>query len=168
MKPLAGFFTKRIQAATWLAMLLLPALNGLHGQEVKPAAKAPEPQEPRQVTAMTIRAVRGNGPVDPKLNQVADKLKQVLPGYHFMLVEGRTVRLENGSRFTIAAGSGSVLEVQLKQSQNAEGKVELGLKLMTPGQKPFEPVVNSPPNQLFFVDRKIRENERLLIAVGAR
>lgn len=117
---------------------------------------------------MTIRAVRGNGPVDPKLNQVADKLKQVLPGYHFMLVEGRTVRLENGSRFTIAAGSGSVLEVQLKQSLNAEGKVELGLKLMTPGQKPFEPVVNSPPNQLFFVDRKIRENERLLIAVGAR
>jgi hypothetical protein len=46
--------------------------------------------------------------------------------------------------------------------------VELALRLNTAGQKPFEPMVNSPPNQLFFVDRKIRDNERLLIAVGAR
>lgn len=167
MKPHAGFLIQRRRLLGRLC-LLVPACQLQPALAQKPEPKTSIEQEPRQVTAMTIRAVRGNGPVDPKLNQVADKLKQVLAGYHFMLVEGRTVRLENGSRFTIAAGSGSVLEVQLKQSLNAEGKVELGLKLMTPGQKPFEPVVNSPPNQLFFVDRKIRENERLLIAVGAR
>ncbi|MFM7317787.1 MAG: hypothetical protein ACKO5E_12650 [bacterium] len=167
MKPLAGFYSKRLQTAAWL-LLWLPAVSCLHGQHEKPAAKAPAEPEPRQVTAMTIRAVRGNGPIDPKLNQVADKLRQVLPGYHFALVEGRTVRLDNNGSFTIAAGSGSMLEVKLQKGLNDEGKVELALKLMTPGQKPFEPVVNSPPNQLFFVDRKIRENERLLIAVGAR
>jgi hypothetical protein len=132
------------------------------------APKAAEPQDPRQVTAMTIRAVRGKGPIDPKLAGVADRLTQVLPGYHFALIQGRTVRLENGMQMKLAAGPGSELQVTLKQSLNSDGKVELALRLNTAGQKPFEPMVNSPPNQLFFVDRKIRDNERLLIAVGAR
>jgi hypothetical protein len=62
----------------------------------------------------------------------------------------------------------SVLTVELKSPSNDEGKVEMLIRLTMDGGEPFESVVKTPANQLFFLDRKINDSNRLLIAVGAR
>ena len=42
------------------------------------------------------------------------------------------------------------------------------IRLTMDGGEPFESVIKTPANQLFFLDRKINDSNRLLIAVGAR
>lgn len=121
-----------------------------------------------QITAMTILAEKGTGQLDPKLETVNDRLLQILPGHFFKLIEGRTTRLEENQFFTIKASQDSKLSVTLKQATTDEGKVELVLKLNRKNQQVFESVVKTPPNQLFFVDQKISDTQRQLIAVGAR
>lgn len=121
-----------------------------------------------QITAMTILAEKGIGEKDPKLDQVYDRLVQVLPGYHFQLIEGRTARLEESGIFEIKGPMQDRLQVGLQQVLNDDGKVVLGLKLFHEDQMVFGTEIRTPPNQLFFLDRKINGNQRLLIAVGAR
>lgn len=117
---------------------------------------------------MTILAEKGTGELDPKLETVNDRLLQILPGHFFKLIEGRTSRLEEKQFFTIKASQDSKLSVTLNQTATEEGKVELVLKLNRNNQQVFESVVKTPPNQLFFVDQKISDTQRQLIAVGAR
>lgn len=124
--------------------------------------------ESRQVTMMAIRATKGPGPVDPKLASVAAQLAQVMPGHTFELIEGKTRRLAPGQSLVLKAGEKSALTLALKSYQGDDGKVEMLLRLALEGREPFESAIKTPPNQLFFLDRKLGENDRLLIAVGAR
>ena len=124
--------------------------------------------ETRQVTLMAIRAIKGSGPVDPKLASVAGQLAQVLPGHHFELIEGKTRRLAPKESLELKTGEKSVLSLELKSHSGDEGKVEMLLKLAIHDREPFESSIKTPPNQLFFLDRKLDNTDRLLIAVGAR
>ena len=122
----------------------------------------------RQVTVMAIRAIRGNGPIDPKLATVAKQLAQIMPDHRFELIDGKTKRLDSKQAIVVKSVENSALTVELKSPSNEEGKVEMLIRLIMDGGEPFESVVKTPANQLFFLDRKINESSRLLIAVGAR
>lgn len=157
---------------SFLATLLLVGLPVcLVAQESKSGhAGGPESgaDESRQVTLMAIRAIKGSGPVDPKLASVAGQLAQVLPGHTFELIEGKTRRLSPKQALVVKTGDNSALTLELKSYQSDEGKVEMLLRLALDGREPFESAIKTPPNQLFFLDRKLGETDRLLIAVGAR
>jgi hypothetical protein len=122
----------------------------------------------RQVTVMAIRAIKGTGPIDPKLATVAKQLAQIMPDHRFELIDGKTKRLDPKQAMVVKSVENSVLTVELKSPSNDEGKVEMLIRLTMDGGEPFESVVKTPANQLFFLDRKINDSNRLLIAVGAR
>lgn len=122
----------------------------------------------RQVTVMTIQAIKGGGPFDQRLANVSAQLSQILPGHQFKLIEGRTRRITTKEAFTVKAGENSVLTIEMREPFSADGKVHLNLRLAIAGRETFESVIKTPPNQLFFLDRRLNEKDRLLIAVGAR
>ena len=122
----------------------------------------------RQVTVMAIRAIKGTGPIDPKLATVAKQLAQIMPDHRFELIDGKTKRLDPKQAMVVKSVENSVLTVELKSPSNDEGKVEMLIRLTMDGGEPFESVIKTPANQLFFLDRKINDSNRLLIAVGAR
>lgn len=117
---------------------------------------------------MAIRAFKGDGAADPKLASVSKQLAQVLPGYSFALIEGKTRRLASGQSLVLNLAPNSKLALELKNTGSEEGKVEMKLTLALDRLEPFESSIKTPVNQLFFVDRKFGETDRLLIAVGAR
>lgn len=148
-----------------ISCFLIPfVFHGATAQELSPKRA----EEAYQVTAMTILAEKGTGETDPKLATVNGRLMQILPGHYFRLVEGRTSRLEPGQSFAIKAAQESVLTVALNRAMNEDGKVQLDLVLKSKNQEQFETVVKTPPNQLFFIDQKMSDSQRQLIAVGAR
>lgn len=122
----------------------------------------------RQVTVMSILARKDAGETDPKLESVRYQLEKVLPNHRFELIEGKTKRLEPGESMKSKAGEGRELTVELTKAGDDDGKVVILIRLIAEGQEPFRSVVRTPPNQLFFLDRKLSDTERLLIAVGAR
>lgn len=128
----------------------------------------PSSEDSRQVTVMAIRAIKGTGPIDPKLATVAKQLAQIMPDHRFELIDGKTKRLDPKQAMVVKSVENSVLTVELKSPSNDEGKVEMLIRLTMDGGEPFESVVKTPANQLFFLDRKINDSNRLLIAVGAR
>lgn len=128
----------------------------------------PSSEPSRQVTVMAIRAIKGTGPIDPKLATVAKQLAQIMPDHRFELIDGKTKRLDPKQAMVVKSVENSVLTVELKSPSNDEGKVEMLIRLTMDGGEPFESVVKTPANQLFFLDRKINDSNRLLIAVGAR
>ena len=128
----------------------------------------PSSEDSRQVTVMAIRAIKGTGPIDPKLATVAKQLSQIMPDHRFELIDGKTKRLDPKQAMVVKSVENSVLTVELKSPSNDEGKVEMLIRLTMDGGEPFESVIKTPANQLFFLDRKINDSNRLLIAVGAR
>ncbi|RLT09166.1 MAG: hypothetical protein DWI24_10070 [Planctomycetota bacterium] len=131
-------------------------------------AESTSDKNSRQVTVMAIMAIKGAGPVDPKLTTVTKQLGQIMPEHRFELIDSKTKRLDTKQSMALKAGESSTLTVELKTASNEEGKVEMLIRLTVDGSEPFESVVKTPANQLFFVDRKINNTDRLLIAVGAR
>jgi hypothetical protein len=162
--------SRRSLLATFVVVgMPLNVWNAKAGSVDEPAGGPKQAEaESRQVTLMAIRAIKGTGPVDPKLASVAGQLAQVLPGHHFELIEGKTRRLAPKQALVLKTGENSVLTLELKSFAGDEGKVEMKLRLALDGREPFESSIKTPPNQLFFLDRKLGENDRLLIAVGAR
>lgn len=128
----------------------------------------PSAENSRQVTVMAIRAIKGTGPTDPKLATVAKQLAQIMPDHRFELIDGKTKRLDPKQAMVVKSAENTALTVELKSPSNEEGKVEMLIRLTMDGGEPFESVVKTPANQLFFLDRKINDSNRLLIAVGAR
>jgi hypothetical protein len=117
---------------------------------------------------MSILARKDAGETDPKLESVRNQLEKVLPNHRFELIEGKTKRLEPGESMISKAGEGRELTVELTKAGDDDGKVVILIRLIAEGQEPFRSVVRTPPNQLFFLDRKLSDTDRLLIAVGAR
>jgi hypothetical protein len=122
----------------------------------------------RQVTVMAIRARKGETKVDPKLEAVEPRLAQLLPNHAFTLLEGRSRRIAEDESIVMELKNGMKLTIRLIDSEDADGKVQMEVRLESGEVVHLKSTVRSPSNQLFFLDHKIDEPEHLLIAVGAR
>ena len=162
------FDLRKIALKALAVASLLMVYPSMLAHAQKPDVSPSSSEHSRQVTVMAIRAIKGTGPIDPKLATVAKQLAQIMPDHRFELIDGKTKRLDPKQAMVVKSVENSVLTVELKSPSNDEGKVEMLIRLTMDGGEPFESVIKTPANQLFFLDRKINDSNRLLIAVGAR
>ena len=162
------FDLRKIALKALAVASLLMVYPSMLAHAQKPDVSSSSSEHSRQVTVMAIRAIKGTGPIDPKLATVAKQLAQIMPDHRFELIDGKTKRLDPKQAMVVKSVENSVLTVELKSPSNDEGKVEMLIRLTMDGGEPFESVIKTPANQLFFLDRKINDSNRLLIAVGAR
>ena len=162
------FDLRKIALKALAVASLLMVYPSMLAHAQKPDVNPSSSEHSRQVTVMAIRAIKGTGPIDPKLATVAKQLAQIMPDHRFELIDGKTKRLDPKQAMVVKSVENSVLTVELKSPSNDEGKVEMLIRLTMDGGEPFESVIKTPANQLFFLDRKINDSTRLLIAVGAR
>jgi hypothetical protein len=162
------FDLRKIALKALAVASLLMVYPSMLAHAQKPDVNPSSSEHSRQVTVMAIRAIKGTGPIDPKLATVAKQLAQIMPDHRFELIDGKTKRLDPKQAMVVKSVENSVLTVELKSPSNDEGKVEMLIRLTMDGGEPFESVIKTPANQLFFLDRKINDSNRLLIAVGAR
>lgn len=162
------FDLRKIALKALAVASLLMVYPSMLAHAQKPDVIPSSSEHSRQVTVMAIRAIKGTGPIDPKLATVAKQLAQIMPDHRFELIDGKTKRLDPKQAMVVKSVENSVLTVELKSPSNDEGKVEMLIRLTMDGGEPFESVIKTPANQLFFLDRKINDSNRLLIAVGAR
>ena len=162
------FDLRKIALKALAVASLLMVYPSMLAHAQKPDVNPSSSEHSRQVTVMAIRAIKGTGPIDPKLATVAKQLAQIMPDHRFELIDGKTKRLDPKQAMVVKSVENSVLTVELKSPSNDEGKVEMLMMLTMYGGEPFESVIKTPANQLCFLDRKINDSNRLLIAVGAR
>ena len=162
------FDLRKIALKALAVASLLMVYPSMLAHAQKPDVSPSSSEHSRQVTVMAIRAIKGTGPIDPKLATVAKQLAQIMPDHRFELIDGKTKRLDPKQAMVVKSVENSVLTVELKSPSNDEGKVEMLIRLTMDGGEPFESVIKTPANQLFFLARKINDSNRLLIAVGAR
>ncbi len=142
-----------------LAFALLVAAAGRARADVGPS---------RQVTLFGIVAVPGGTAVDPKLSKVAPQLRKLLPGHEFRLLGVKSRRLAVGETMRCDLGAGLNAEAGLLDAQDADAKVDLRIALDQDGAPLIVTDVATPPNQLFFCDKRLPDGSRLVIGVGAR
>lgn len=147
-----------------VAVLLLLGLQGSGARLVEAAAEPPA----RQVTIFGVIATPGSNAVDPKLAEVLPKLRELLPGHGFRLVDIQSKRLTPGHTVGVNFRNGMVAQTELSRTLDENGKVQLRLGLFLNGETQLLTQVATPPNQLFFYEREIAGGERLLVGIGAR
>ena len=140
-----------------LLLVLLPATVG-----------ARQGTAARQVTLFGIMATPGSTEIDPKLATVSGQLRRLLPDHGFRLLDVRSQRLEPGQSVTCKLGDGYVAETKLVNPLDANGKIQLRCELRWQEQEQFATLVTTPPNQLFFCEKRLNNGSRMLIGVGAR
>ena len=122
----------------------------------------------RQVTLFGIVATPGSRAIDPKLASVSGQLRRLLPDHGFRLLDVRSKRLQPGQSVACKLGDGFVAETSLVKVLDANGKVRLRCELRWHEQPQFATLVTTPPNQLFFCEKRLNNGSRILIGVGAR
>lgn len=148
-----------VRMALILALLLTPAV---------PAQDGP-PEPDRHVTVVGIVATPGGETTNPQLLGVLDQLRKLKPNHGFERVSKKTMRLAVGASMTSDLGDGLRLVATLVHgSDPTNGKVQLDIVLSRLGRAEFSTTVSLPPNQLFFLDKPLADNARLLIGIGAR
>ena len=155
-----------------MAMALAFALTeslGLAGPVPSPKFSAIVVGPTRQVTLCAIVADPNDLMVDPKLEQIQGQLRKLLPKHGFRLIDVQSKSLEVGQSVRCETAQGVQARSELVNVLDAHGKVQLRVSLeLTGGLPQFSTVVNTPPNQFFFVDQPILDGRRLLIGIGAR
>ena len=124
--------------------------------------------EARQVTLFGIVATPGSKAIDPKLASVSGQLRRLLPDHGFRLLDVRSKRLEPGQSIVCKLGDGFVAETRLVNPLDVNGKIQLRCELRWNDQQQFATLVTTPPNQLFFCEKRLNDGSRMLIGVGAR
>ncbi len=122
----------------------------------------------RQVTLFGIVATPGSRAIDPKLASVSGQLRRLLPDHGFRLLDVRTKRLRPGQSVACELGDGFVAETSLVKVLDANAKIQLRCELRWNDQQQFATLVTTPPNQLFFCEKRLNDGSRMLIGVGAR
>lgn len=145
-----------------VAGLALVALVLAHG--VAGAGDGPS----RQVTLFGIVATPGGKKVDPKLAKVEPQLRKLLPDHGFRLLGVESRRLDVSETLTCDLGNGLSAEAGLLHALDATGKVGLRIALEQEGTPLVITDVATPPNQLFFCDKRLPDGSRLVLGVGAR
>lgn len=161
MTPSASRWCGRDGGKSALALIgvlgLLPASVG--AQQRIPA---------RQVTLFGIVATPGSTAIDPKLASVSGQLRRLLPDHGFRLLDVRSKRLEPGQAVACKLDDGFVAETRLVEPLDGNGKIQLRCELRWHEQMQFATLVTTPPNQLFFCERRLNNGSRMLIGIGAR
>jgi hypothetical protein len=122
----------------------------------------------RQVTLFGIVATPGSRAIDPKLASVSGQLRRLLPDHGFRLLDVRSKRLQPGQSVACKLGDGFVAETSLVKVLDANGKIQLRCELRWNDQQQFATLVTTPPNQLFFCEKRLNDGSRMLIGIGAR
>ncbi len=135
---------------------------------VPASARTQQGTTARQVTLFGIMATPGSMAIDPKLASVSGQLRRLLPNHGFKLLDVRNKRLQPGQAVVCSLGDGFAAETRLVQVLDASGKVQLRCELRWQEQPQFATLVTTPPNQLFFCEKRLNNGSRILIGVGAR
>jgi hypothetical protein len=122
----------------------------------------------RQVTLFGILATPDDPTVDPKLKQIAPQLRRVFPNHGFKLLGVETRRVAQGQTLVTDLGDGLEAGAQLLNPLDDNGKVQLRFELDQQGQIDFATIVNTPLNQLFFLDKRRPDGSKLIIGIGVR
>ena len=122
----------------------------------------------RQVTLFGVLASPHDRGIDPKLAKIEPQLRKLFPGHGFRLLDVQSKRLTAGQTMAGDLEGGYTARTTLLQPADTNGKVQLRCSLLLNRTVELETVVATPPNQLFFCDKKLNGGSRLLIAVGAR
>lgn len=137
-----------------------------------PPAPAQELPPGRQVTIFGVLATpiqgQGQGQDDPKLKDVLPQLKALLPGHRFKLRKVESKRVAVGESVSCDLGDGFVATSQLVNPLDLNGKVQLRFDFSAGGFPQYQTVVSTPPNQVFYVNRMLANNDRLIVGIGAR
>lgn len=120
-----------------------------------------------QVTLFGIRAIPGESISDPELSKVLPQLRKILPDHGFQLLGTKNERRSFGERVECELGEGLKLRAELVEAE-LSGKIRMDVSLEDDGQEQFMIAVSTPLNQLFFLDKKLKGGDLLLIGVGAR
>ena len=146
-----------------LGLLCWFALAGL-----VPQARSEPPASARQVTIFGIMATPDGAAIDPKLKSIAPQLRKLLPNHGFKLLDVKTKRLVAGQAVACDLLPGYTATSILMEPLDDNGKVQLRCEVQHNQMPQFATTVATPPNQLFFCDRRLPNGTRLLIGVGAR
>jgi hypothetical protein len=137
-------------------------------QTSKPTSSTPiTTRQYRQVTVFGIAASPNDMTVDPKLAKVENQLRRFRPNHGFKLRGVTSERLGPEHSLTCDMGNGYSATTQLV-TINANGKIRFKVELVINGRTEFTTFVTTPPNQIFFCEKKLTNGERLLIGIGAR
>jgi hypothetical protein len=135
---------------------------------VPPKLKSSADETARQVTVFAILATPDATAIDPRLATVNGQLRKVLPGHGFKLLDVQSKRIEASQSVTCDLGNGYKAETVLVRPLDENGKVQLRCTLSRQGVREFSTLVKTPINQLFFYERSLKDETRVLIGVGAR
>ncbi|CAN5911481.1 hypothetical protein BH23PLA1_BH23PLA1_08760 [soil metagenome] len=120
-----------------------------------------------QVTLFGIRAIPGDSTSDPELSKVLPQLRKLLPDHGFKLLGTTNERRSFGQEVACDLGQGLWLRAELIELERG-GKIRLDVALDDHDQEQFVIAIATPPNQLVFLDKKLKDGNLLLIGVGAR
>ncbi|WP_206107741.1 hypothetical protein [Paludisphaera rhizosphaerae] len=121
-----------------------------------------------QVTVFAIKATPNASAIDPRLSEVRDQLRKVLPNHGFELIATRSERLQPGETLPCDLGEDRVAETTYESAE--AGRISFLCSFREgPSDAPaYTTHVDAPENQLFFYERSLRDGSRVLIGVGAR
>ena len=112
------FDLRKIALKALAVASLLMVYPSMLAHAQKPDVNPSSSEHSRQVTVMAIRAIKGTGPIDPKLATVAKQLAQIMPDHRFELIDGKTKRLDPKQAMVVKSVENSVLTVELKSPSN--------------------------------------------------
>lgn len=142
-------------------------LGGLHATLAAIGGKADE-EEARQVTVFGVMATPGSKSADSALTSVHSQLDKLLPSHGFKLLDAQSKSIVAGESVTSQLGNGYTVVTTLTKTMDDNGKVELRCELFQDERQQFSTLVKTPPSQLFFCQRAIKNGVKLLIGVGVR
>lgn len=131
-------------------------------------AAAPAHDDARQVTLFGVLATPGETALDPRLESVQEQLRKLLPGHGFRFLGVQSRRLVAGQSMSCDLRDGFSAEAVLVDPLDANGKVQLRCSVSLRREFQFGTVVDTPPNQLFFFEKRLSGGQRMLVGVGAR
>lgn len=150
-----------------LAALAIVLAIGFGPAAVPSTVRGQGPGTP-QVTVFGILASPGGKTIDKELKTIAPQLQRLLPDHGFKLLASQSRPLPIGHTITCPLGDGWGVEATMVIPQDVEGKVNLRVTIHHTGEPPFQRIIRTPPNQLFFSDIVLPDGKRIVIGLGAR
>jgi hypothetical protein len=147
---------------------LVLGLCGLHVSRAEMDTKTAD-EETRQVTVFGVIATPGSKTADTNLTAIIKtQLAKLLPKHGFKLLDAQSKPIVAGESVTCDLRNGYTVVTSLVQPVDENGKVQIRCELFQDQERQFSTLVKTPPNQLFFCQRALKDGSQLLIGVGAR
>ena len=159
----------RPQTILWLALVASLATPALARGQFAVAPMVWQGAPGRQVVVFGVQATPDSRAMDPKIAPVVQaQLRKLLPGHGFKLIKIKSERATAGQSVPCDLGLGMVATAQMVNPNDPNGRVQLRFDLASSGISEFQTVVITPPDQFNFFDKKLPNNDHLLIGIGAR